>query len=247
LPNEVKDVDLEHHVDDIQLGCAVGAPDAAYALTLASKSDVLLVLGISDQDRGSVSLVAPACSPTDPLLACTTSNATPVRAAAHGISAGEYRVVIESEFGSPTSVTALVRPASPASLVAFADTCDGAEPIPATGGFFEGNTANAADDFIASCDVGGSSGAPDQLLSLHLDSPSRVVLDARGSSYAVIVDVREGATCPGEEVLKGCSAGYVRDRSFLDLDLPGGDYWVQIDGYAGASGAWVLDAFIAPK
>jgi hypothetical protein len=247
VPNTVKNVDLAHHVDDIQIGCAIGAPDAAYALTLASQSDVLLVLGISDQDRGSVSLVTPTCSPNDPLLACTTSNTTPVRAVARDVAAGEYRVVIESELASPTSVTALVRPSSPPSLVAFADACDGAQPIAGTGGFFKGNTANAADDFMASCDVGGGSGAPDQLLTLHLDSPSRVVLDARGSAYAVIVDVRAGVTCPGEEVSKGCSAGYVRDRSFLDLDLPGGDYWVQIDGYAGASGEWALDMFIAPK
>jgi hypothetical protein len=82
---------------------------------------------------------------------------------------------------------------------------------------------------------------------LHLDAPSRVVLDARESTYAVIVDVRRGGACPGDEIPGGCSAGYVPRRSFLDLDLDAGDYWVQIDGYAGASGTWTLDAFVAPK
>jgi hypothetical protein len=252
--NSTRDVDLAHHEDDIQLGCAAGAVDAAYALTLERDSDVLLVLRIGDDDPGAVSLANVACSPNEPLLACATSETgpltdahrAPVRAVARSVPSGEYRVIVESALGTPASVTALVRPPSPPSLVAFSDACDGAQPIPATGGFFKGSTANAADDFTASCDVGGG-GAPDQLLSLHLDVPSRVVLDAKGSTYAVIVDVREGATCPGDEVPKACSAGYVPRRSFLDLDLLAGDYWVQVDGYGGASGAWTLDAFIAPK
>jgi hypothetical protein len=253
-PAVTHDVILADHTDDLNLGCAAGAPDAAYALNLDHDSDVLLVLRIGDDDPGAVSLSRAACSSGDPLLVCATSETgpltdvhrAPVRATARNVPAGDYRVVVESALGTPASVTAFLRPPSPPSLVAFSDDCATAQPIPPQGGLFNGTTANATDDFSASCDTGGGN-APDQLLSLHLDAPSRVVLDARGSSFAVILDVRTGGTCPGDEINHGCSAGYVPRRSFLDLDLDSGDYWVQIDGYAGATGAWTLDAFVAQK
>jgi len=240
-------VDLAAHTDDVDPGCSVGTVDAAYSLTLSEPSDVLLVAAMSDADQGAIALATPACGAGD-FLACTASTSSPVRAAARAVAAGAYRVVVESELGLPTGVTAFVRPVSDALLVPFSDSCsDAPADIPAQGGRLQGNTANASDDYTASCDVGGSSGAGDQMLHLHLDGASRVVLDARGSAYAVIVDVRSGATCPGDELPGACSAGYVHDRSFLDLSLLPGDYWVQIDGYAGSSGAWVLDVYVSPS
>jgi hypothetical protein len=245
--NRTTVVDLAGHVDDIQLGCAVGAPDAAYGLYLDAISDVLLLDAISDGDLGAVSLSGVACKPGAPLLCCGSGDASPVRATALEVAAGEYRVVVESALGSPSTVTAFVRPAAAPVLVPFSDACDAPAEIPATGGAFQGNTANAADDWTASCDVGGTGGSPDQMLHLRLAAPSRVVLDARGSAYSEILDIRTGATCPGDEVKGGCSAGYMRDRSFLDLLLPAGDYWIQIDGYQGASGAWKLDVYVTPQ
>jgi hypothetical protein len=247
VPAETQVVDLADHVDDIDPGCAVGFVDAAYALTLAVPSDVLLVEATSEPpDQGAVALALPSCSDGKSLV-CNTSTASPVRAAARAVAAGEYRVVVESELGLPTSVTAFVRPVSPAILVPFSDSCDGSPTeIPAGGARLLGNTANATDDYSASCDVGGGGGARDQMLHLHVDGASRVVLDARGSSFAVIIDVRSGATCPGSELTAACSAGYVRDRSFLDLSLAPGDYWVQIDGYDGSSGTWALDVYVTP-
>ncbi|HEX4336663.1 MAG TPA: putative metal-binding motif-containing protein [Polyangiaceae bacterium] len=244
VPGETVVVDLADHADDVSPGCAVGYVDAVYGLSLASASDVLLVSSTSDPDQGAIALLTPVCTAAT-ALACTASSASPVRAAARAVAPGDYRVDVESELGLPTSVTALVRPAAPAVLVPFSDDCAGTPTeIPAVGALFQGNTSNAADDYSASCDVGGSGGARDQMLHLHLDEAHRVVLDARGSGYALIVDVRQGATCPGQEMTSACSAGYVRDRSFLDLTLDPGDYWVQIDGYDGASGPWVLDVYV---
>jgi hypothetical protein len=181
------------------------------------------------------------------VLVCNASSSSPVRAAARAVVAGDYRVVLESALGAPTALTAFVREASDAILVPFSDSCAGAPTqIPPGGARLSGNTANATDDYTASCDVGGSGGARDQMLHLRLDQPSRVVLDARGSTYAVIVDVRSGPTCPGDEMPLSCSAGYVADRSYLDLTLAAADYWVQIDGYDGASGSWVLDVYVVP-
>jgi hypothetical protein len=244
-PGQTIAVPLADHVDDVQDGCGVGTVDAAYALALGEASDVLLLQGVSDGDQGSVSLVSPACGPSGS-LACATSEASLARATARAVPAGDYRVVVESDVGSPATLTAFARPLQPAVLVPFSDACDAVTEVPASGGLFQGNTANASDDFTASCDAGGAGGAPDQLLHLHLDERRRVVLDGKGSAFAVIFDVRSGPTCPGEEVANGCSAGYVRDRSFLDLTLPAGDYYIQVDGYQGASGAWTLDAYLAP-
>jgi hypothetical protein len=240
-------VELAGHTDDIDTGCTIGTPDAAYLLALDRASDVLLVESFSDGDDGSVSLAAAAC-PTGKSLVCSSDGPSPERATMRALAKGSYRVVVESVLGLPASVTAFTRSAAPATLVPFSDSCEASPTeIPASGGLLQGNTANAADDYSASCDVGGSAGGRDQVLHLRLDEPSRVIFDARGSAYAVIVDVRRGDACPGVEITNGCSAGYVRNRSFLDLSLAEGDYWVTVDGYDGSSGAWMLDVYVGPK
>jgi hypothetical protein len=244
VPFVTTDVSLSGHVDDIHDGCSVGTPDAAYALSLSRTSDVMLVLGVSSGDQGSVSLVGATCGASD--LSCATGTDAPVRAEADGVPAGVYHAVVESELGQPVTITALVRAATAPVLVPFADACADAAEVPADGGFFQGNTANATDDFTASCDLGGSRGSPDQLLHLRLDSPRRVVVDARGSQYTTLLDVRTGTTCPGDEVTGGCSAGFTSDRSYVDLSLPAGDYWIQIDGYDDDSGPWDLEVFVGP-
>jgi hypothetical protein len=172
---------------------------------------------------------------------------SPLRVGAHALPAGSYRAVIESSNGAPTSLTAFVRPAVAPVLVAFADTCDAAVKVPATGGFFQGTTANANADYDAGCDLGsqGPGGAPDQMLSLDLPSKKRVVLDMRGSSYNTLLTVRHAQGCPGPEVANACAAGYVPERSFLDLTLDAGSYFIQIDGYAGSAGSWFLDVFVS--
>jgi hypothetical protein len=241
------DVSLADHTDAVDTGCLSGAPDSSYALTLAETSDVLLVESISSQDTGAVSLDAPACTATG-RLSCGTSANSPVRARAYAVPAGEYRAVAESALGDPVSLTAFTRKAVPATLVAFADDCTAPFEIPVTGGRFQGNTANAHADFSAGCDVGNQApnGAPDQLLHLTLAAKSRVVLDMAGSGYNTMLSVRSGDPCPGTELMLACAAGYEPERSYLNLDLDPGSYYVQVDGYAGDSGAWVLDVYVTP-
>jgi len=143
-------------------------------------------------------------------------------------------------------VTALVRPAVPPTLVPFADACADVQTIPSDGGFFQGTTGNAQADFDAGCDSNTQSmgGAPEQLLSFTLSTTQRVVLDMQGSAYATLLDVREGPGCPGNEVLQGCAAGYYAERSFLDLELGAGTYFIQVDGFSGQAGQWFLDVFV---
>jgi hypothetical protein len=235
-------VDLADHMDDVNVGCGVGMVDAAVALSVKVESDVLVILGSSSGDTVSVSLNEPACTAAA-LRSCASGSAGPLRTTATAVAPGDYRIVVESRKANPVSVTSFIRPTTPALLVPFSDDCAGVAEIPETGGSFQGNTSNSTDDFTASCDVGGSSPAPDQLLHLKLTKQRRVVFDTHGSDYATIVDVRTGATCPGTEMNGGCSAGYSTGRSFVDKTLPAGDYWVQLDGYDSSSGRWVLDVF----
>jgi len=247
VPGETSDLQLADHVDAVATGCLAGAPDSTHSLTLTQATDVLLVERISKNDTGAVSLAGPSCAePTR--LACGSSGVSPVRAAAYAVPPGTYRAVAESAAGNPVTLTAFTRKAVPVSLVALADDCSAPFEIPAGGGRFKGNTANAHADFSAGCDVGSQPqyGAPDQLLHLRLKTKSRVVLDMSGSGYSTMLSVRRGATCPGTELPLSCAAGYAAGRSFLDLDLGSGDYYVQVDGYAGDAGAWSLDVYVTP-
>jgi hypothetical protein len=241
------DLALGDHVDAVNTGCLSGAVDSSHSLVLAESSDVLLVERISTHDTGAVSLATPACTEAS-RLSCGTSDNSPVRARAYAVAAGSYRAVAESELGDPVSLTAFTRKAVPTTLVALADDCSAPFEMPATGGRFQGNTANAHADYSAGCDVGNQAmgGAPDQMLHLALKRKSRVILDMAGSNYATMLSVRTGATCPGTELSLACAAGYQPERSYLDLDLDPADYYVQVDGYSGASGAWSLDVYVTP-
>jgi hypothetical protein len=241
------DLTLGDHVDAVNTGCLSGAVDSSHSLVLSESSDVLLVERISTHDTGAVSLAGPTCS-ADSRLSCGTSDNSPVRARAYAVTAGSYRAVAESALGDPVSLTAFTRKAVPTTLVAFADDCSAPFEMPASGGRFQGNTANAHADYSAGCDVGNQAigGAPDQMLHLALQRKSRVIFDMAGSGYATMLSVRTGAVCPGTELPLACAAGYQPERSYLDLDLDPGDYYVQVDGYAGALGAWSLDVYVTP-
>lgn len=241
--NVTVSVPLAGHVDDVAVGCSVGFVDAAYSLELTETSDVLLVQRFAQNDVGAVQLARPACESSADLLACGISGQSPARASARKVPPGSYRAVVETMLGGDATLTAFVRPYSPPTLVAFADTCDDAVLVPPSGGFFQGNTANANADYPAGCDYGSGApnGAPEQMLRLELPSKKRVVFDMSGSGYTTLLDVRKGPDCPGLEMPSSCSVGYSAARSYLDRTLEAGTYWIQIDGYAGASGPWFLD------
>lgn len=247
VSGQTLDVSLADHEDTVDVGCLAGAPDSSHALTLTETSDVLLVSRISADDVGAVSLSSPSCT-AQGRFACGTGSTSPVRAQAYGLTPGAYRAVVESALGNPVTLTAFTRRAAPAALVALADDCSAPFEIPATGGRFKGNTANQHADFSAGCDLGNQAqnGARDQILHLRLETKSRVVLDMSGSQYNTMLSVRSGATCPGSELPLACAAGIRAGRSFLDLDLESGDYYVQVDGYGGDAGAWSLDVYVTP-
>lgn len=245
------DVPFADHQDDIALGCFGAAIDAAYELDLTELSDVLLVQRIASGDSGAVQLSAPACAGPMDLLACGFGAKSPIVVGKRNVPAGGHRVVVESVQGKDQQLTAFVRKAKPTTLVPFADGCADAVQIPITGGVFQGNTANATANFTAGCDNAGGppNGANDQLLRLDLPAKKRVVFDMSGSTYATLLDVRSsfGGACPGTEVALGCSAavgGPNGQRSYLDLTLDPGSYYVQVDGLGVDSGQWLLNVFV---
>jgi hypothetical protein len=241
--NQTQVLGFDELDDDIEAGCSPGSIDAARRLDLATDSDVLLIGRFSPGDVGAVSFDQATCLESG-TLACTRTPDQLARLSRRGVPAGEYRVVTESLFGLPATLLAAVRPASAPTLVAGADACATALAMDEAGGFYQGNTSNAVPDYTASCDFATPAGAPDQMLHLTLSTARRVVFDMRGSDFDTLLDVRRGPECPGEEVASACAVFVGGDRSFLDLNLPAGDYFVQIDGYAGASGNWFLNVFV---
>ncbi|MFO0550112.1 MAG: hypothetical protein U0271_17090 [Polyangiaceae bacterium] len=244
-PNVTTDLTYAQHQDDLALTCFANATDAAYTLDLAQASDVLLALRTSISDSSAVALLDAACDPAA-ALTCTTGTKSPVRSRRRNVAAGSYRVVTESALALPQQLTAFVRPYAPAKLVPIAEACGDAVDIPPEGAFLQGNTSARTADFSAGCDAAGGppNGAPDQLLRLELTEEKRVVLDATGSGYDVLLDVRKGPSCPGTEVPLGCSATISGIRPYLDLTLQPGTYFVQIDGLSGAVGPWNLDVYV---
>jgi Putative metal-binding motif len=222
--------------------CLAGAPDATFELALEERADVGLLGRFSSGDRGAVSIASSDCRAS---LACEVGGGV-LLAVYHGLTAGTHRAIIESEHGNPVGFSRFERPALPTVYVPFADDCQSAVLVPETGGHFVGSTRNAFPDFNGGCDVGGlgEGGAADQILRLRLEEDRRVVLSLQGD-FETMLNVRAGEFCPGAEI--ACALGRNTNRSFLDLDLDAGDYFIQIDGYAGQVGSWELEVFTAPR
>lgn len=247
-PNTTISVDLSSQEGAINNGCLPGGPAAAYKLTLTAPSDVLVIGRFPTNEAGSVSLNGPACTPAQ-LKATCAPGATPQRVSKRNLPAGDYWVVIADELGQTAELSVLVRPALPPTSVGASDNCTAPFTLPSTGGFFTGDTTNATADFGASCDAPGQpiGGAKDQMMRFDLPQKSRVVFDMSGSFYTTLLDLRTGVTCPGTELPNACYVGFTANKSFLDLTLMPGTYWVQVDGYNGDRGPWNLDVRVLPS
>jgi hypothetical protein len=251
-PGQKLAFDLSNNENAIQDGCmTAGGPDAAFDLAVGAASDVLLIERIPQNESGAVSLDTPACNAAS-VLACSAS-VTPVRVATRNLASGDYRVVVADQLGQQGTVEALVRPTVAPTIIppGGSSTCAQALDVSA-GGFFTGDTSTSTATYSSGCDAPGQAPPPGQVLTFTLTQPQRVVLDMEGSQYTTILDVREGSTCPGTPIgntstnANGCYVGFGGQRSFLDLELTSGTYWLVIDGYQGGKGAWDLDVRILP-
>ena len=248
-PNTTIVVPLSGHEDAIANGCLPGGPTAAYTLDLPVESDVLVIGRFPSNEVGAVSLSRPGCGTADLVVppGCAMGP-SPQRVSARKVPAGSYRVIVADELAQNVQLTVLVRPSVAPTDVGLSDSCVTPFTMPAAGGFFIGDTTNSSADFNAGCDAPGQpiGGAKDQIVQLTLAQKQRVVFDMIGSSFTTILDVRQGPTCPATEIPNACYVGFTAGRSFLDLTLNAGTYWVQIDGYNGERGPWQLDTRVLP-
>lgn len=247
MPNGRVSFDLSNNESAVKDGCYPQGPDAAYDLSLAAASDVLLIERIPQTEVGGVSLDGPACD-TASKLACDVEG-TPIRVAKRDVPAGDYRVVVADELGLQGTVDALVRNTVAPTAVPSGAAGSCATAVDASnGGYFTGDTSTVAQDFTSGCDAptGPPGGEQAQLLKLNLAHDQRVVLDMEGSSYETILDVRQGPACPGAPTVNGCYVGFSSQRSFLDMELTAGPYFVLVSGFNGAKGTWALDVRILP-
>ena len=233
VPNRTLGVTLQGHTDDIEAKCgAHGSIDAAYALDLSERSDVLVVQRIAEGDTGNVSVLGESCDVASTLV-CASSATSPIRATLRGLAAGHYRVLTESARGNDVELTAFVRAAVPPTLVPFSDSCAAPATIAEGGGFYQGNTANAAANFSAGCDVtgGGEFGAPDQILALR--TPREEAGDLRHARKRLCLDSRRA---PRRDLPRnrGTDGLLGRIRGFAKLPRPharsreilGADRWL---------------------
>jgi hypothetical protein len=240
-------VDLTNNEDAIKDGCLGGAVNGAFDLPLAAASDVLLVGRFpQDSDYGAVSLDDMTCSPAG-LIACSVDS-TPARVAKRNVPGGDYRAVLSDSQGEQDTLMALVRPTVPPVAVTGQIACTNAVAIPSTGGFFSGDTSTSLPHYEEGCDAPNQpqGGAPDQTLTLTLTQPQRVIFDMEGSSFETLLALYQGSPCPGAQVPMACYVGFDSQRSFLDIELQAGQYWVIVDGYAGGKGKWNLAVWVLP-
>ena len=248
-------VDTRGHEDSIAASCVAGPPspyssppiaaDAAYSLSIAETSDVLVVAHPTGSDQIGLGLSSPACTTTD--FGC--GRGYPMRLVRRALAAGDYRVVVESTNASSVSVSTFVRTPAAKPGAEGSDKCGASVvTIPPEGGLFVGSTAGKGADFDASCDTSGmpKGGAPDVVYRLDVAKKSRLLVDMAGSAYTTTVSIRTGAACPGVELVDGCAAGFVVDNAFLDYPVDAGTYWIIVDGYSLASGSYRLDVRVAP-
>jgi len=181
-------------------------------------------------------------------LACDVEG-TPIRIGKRDVAAGDYRVVVADQLGLQGTVDALVRDTVAPTIIPAGGAASCAAAVDVSGGgYFTGDTSTVAQDYTSGCDSPASppGGEQAQVLSLNLASDQRVVLDMEGSSYETILDVREGPACPGSPTVNGCYVGFSSERSFLDMELTTGAYFILVSGFDGAKGPWALDVRILP-
>jgi hypothetical protein len=238
--NQVTTFNLANHESVIKDGCFPGGPHAAADLPLSTASDVLLLAQLPQSETGGLSLDAPDCSAATE-LACATGS-TPLRVSKRDVRAGDWRVVIADQLGLTGSLEAFVRNTVAPTILSPGSATTCAQAVDASaGGFFTGDTSTVPASYSSGCDAPGNAGEKFQVLSLNLTQAQRVVLDMEGSAYQTLLDVRQGPSCPGDPVNNGCYVAFTPQRSFLDLELTAGQYWILVGGYNGDAGAWDLD------
>lgn len=222
---------------EVTTSCGSGA-DAIYELRLTEDHDVLLS---AFGDSETYIAVRSACPGTTDLV-CAASQ---VRA--RGLAAGTWYVIVKTaSLGNFALTVELFAPAV-VQYVSGNDTCAAAHEMIADAGsttMYIGTTTGLANDATASC--ASTAASPDAVYRLTLADSRTIGFDMRTTSFDSALHVKRDACPAGTEV--GCNddTGSTR-RSYLNLTLAAGTYYVFADGYStGASGGYELEVTISP-
>lgn len=114
------------------------------------------------------------------------------------------------------------------------DACAGATRGEAVPGAWQGNTAGLVDQHDAGCANTGA--APDDILVVVFPVDTVVTASTAGSAFDTVLYVLEG--CAGEVACNDDSGGLTSEVTFeAEAGVP---YYIVVDGYNGASGAFSL-------
>ncbi|MBI5487616.1 MAG: hypothetical protein HY905_09810 [Deltaproteobacteria bacterium] len=214
--------------------CSASGPDVAYRIVLAERRFVLFrtLPGSGFNPILSLSNTATCSSGSTSCIGTGSGGAT--------IGPGTYYLVVDTSGTSGYYVlSGLTLPACTPTSTPGTDSCTGVPDIPSTGGCYTSTTSGRANDFTASC--GGGAVAPDVVYRLVLTARSRVVADTIGSTFDTVLHIRGISCATGTEV--ACNddvVSGVAGASLIDTTLDAGTYYVVVDGYNTAAGAYTL-------
>lgn len=164
-----------------------------------------------------------------------------------------YTVVAASTALNGTLNTRVQRlpEAAPQTLGAAGLRCDSAVDIGPAGGIYEGTTEGATALAEPACTRGamGSACAPSKgaMYRLVLTESRRVVATLTGLTHDALVEIRQGASCPGQTLQGACNDDWLSTASQVDTVLSAGTYWVYASGCgADATGRYTLDVAVLP-
>lgn len=224
--------------DDVDTTCGFHYPEVVYSFTLAERRDVLVEI-----DAGTSYFTAslrPTCTGSETQLRCT--GGAPVRQRVRDLPAGTYYVVVESPRASGFAITVTDSAPTPTVVVTGNDTCDSAHVVPATGGFFVGNTTTMINDYTtAAC--GFMAQSKDVAFRVDLTTRRRVVASTEGSTFDTVLHLHNASCRSGADAF--CSDDSGGSWSLIDQTLDPGTYFLVVDGYGtAAAGDYALEVQI---
>src|SRR3989454_1445855 len=129
---------------------------------------------------------------------------------------------------------------------ALAGDCSSPTVVPAQGGTFSGTTSGAS-ALAGSC--GNSGGSPEQVFrwTPAVSGTATIQTCGAGTSFDTVLYLRSGACASGPEVAAGCNddactnaTGLYRASRLTPTVTAGQTYYIVVDGYGGAQGAFSL-------
>ncbi|MFH1434525.1 MAG: hypothetical protein ABIJ56_02295 [Pseudomonadota bacterium] len=208
--------------------------DVLYSFTLGSTSDVFIAAFSTAMDP--VIYLSSTCGGStwcnDDAYGGVTSSALIIS----GLSAGTYYLVVDAFGGSTGSY--YIEAYSNGNWTA-GDMCG--EPIRLTDGA-SGNTSSGGiyNDYSGSCATDGGSG--DMVYYFIVETGRSITIDSCDAGYDTVLYVK--GDCDGSDLLcndDSSSCGLFSTRSYMSASYGEGIYFLVVDGYNGAEGAFSID------